>query len=152
MPLEGDYLPCRYQEVADQVALYEATAGQQGSEFAGGPCVILTTIGAHSGKLRKVALMRVEQDGAYVLVGSMGGQPQNPDWVHNVRAHPRVTVQDGPTVHDLAVREVANGERARCWSLALEVFARYDEYQERTEREIPVFVAQPESNTPDAYP
>jgi len=93
--------------------------------------VILTTVGARSGKVRKVALMRVSCQGGYVPIGSMGGQPQDPDWVHNVRAHPAVTV-----------REVLADERSRCWSQALAVFARYDEYQARTERTIPVFLAE----------
>lgn len=140
MPLTGTYVPSAWEPVADQVELYERTGGAEGSDFMGGPCVVLTTLGARTGHLRKTPLIRVEQDGTYVVVASVGGAPADPAWAHNLRAHPRATVQDGPVVHDRVAREVTGEEKARWWAVATTVWPDYDSYQASTERAIPLFV------------
>jgi deazaflavin-dependent oxidoreductase (nitroreductase family) len=145
MPIEGEYEASPWDWVSKQVARYEASGGQEYNTLrdTGQPVVIVTTRGHKSGKVRKMALMRVEHDGEYALVGSMGGAPKHPVWVHNVRADPRVMVQDGPEPVDMTVREVEGEERAEWWERAVAAFPDYAEYQERTERLIPVFVATP---------
>jgi deazaflavin-dependent oxidoreductase (nitroreductase family) len=148
MPLHGEYEPSTWGWVREQVDRYEATGGQQANTLrdTGLPIVIVTTRGNRSGKLRKTALMRVEQDGEYALVGSMGGAPKHPVWVHNLRADPTaVTVQDGPEPIDMTVREVEGDERAQWWDRAVAAYPPYAEYQARTDRLIPVFVASPAS-------
>jgi F420H(2)-dependent quinone reductase len=140
MPLTGEYVPSPDRRTREQVALYESSGGTKGLTLRGVPCVVLTTVGARSGKLRKVALMRVEHDGAYAVVASMGGAPTHPVWYHNAVAHPRVELQDGPQRWDAVAREVTGEEKARWWERAVAVWPDYADYQARTDREIPVLV------------
>jgi deazaflavin-dependent oxidoreductase (nitroreductase family) len=146
MPLEGQYEPSTWDWVRKQVERYEASGGKEYNTLrdTGQPVVIVTTRGNKTGKLRKIALMRVEHDGEYALIGSMGGAPTHPVWVHNLRADPHVTVQDGPEPVDMTVREVEGPERIQWWERAVEAYAPYAEYQDRTGRLIPVFVASPD--------
>lgn len=145
MPIDAAYEPSPWEPVATQVAQYEATGGREGGEMQGVPCVILSTLGAKTGKQRKTPLIRVERDGRYAVVASMGGAPQNPVWSHNLKAHPdTVTLQDGETVVDGTAREVTGPEKAEWWAVATEVWPGYDEYQTKTDREIPVFVIEPQ--------
>jgi deazaflavin-dependent oxidoreductase (nitroreductase family) len=144
MPLEGTYEPSPWGWVREQVETYERTGGREADTLrdTGIPVVVMTTRGHRSGLLRKTPVMRVEHDGEYAIVGSVGGAPKDPAWVANLRADPRaVTLQDGPEPFDVEVREVDGDERARWWDRAVAVYPPYAEYQERTERRIPVFVA-----------
>ena len=144
MPLEGDYEPSRWEWVRNQVETYERTGGREANTLldTGLPIVVVTTRGNQSGKIRKTALMRVEHDGEYALVASMGGAPKHPVWYFNLKADPdAVTVQDGPEPFDATVREVTGEERERWWRRAVAAYPPYAEYQERTDRVIPVFVA-----------
>ena len=143
MPIEGDYEASPWDWVREQVEAYEASGGREANTLrdTGLPIVVVTTVGNKSGKIRKTALMRVEHDGEYALIGSMGGAPKHPVWVHNVRADPKVMIQDGPEPHDYAVREVEGDERSAWWRRAVAAYPPYAEYQERTDRLIPVFVA-----------
>jgi deazaflavin-dependent oxidoreductase (nitroreductase family) len=143
VPLEGEYEASPRDYVAAQVSLYEATGGREGGTLEGQPCIILTTRGRRSGRLRKSPLMRVEHDGVYAVIASMGGAPKHPVWYLNLLADPDVTLQDGPAVHDLRARVVAGDDRARWWTRALEVWPAYDEYQTRTDRVIPLVVLEP---------
>jgi deazaflavin-dependent oxidoreductase (nitroreductase family) len=147
MPLSGEYEPSPRQWVRDQIQAYEASGGREANTLrdTGLPIVVFTMRGRTSGKIRKVALMRVEHDGEYVLVGSQGGAPTDPLWVGNLLADPRIQVQDGPDVIDLTARLVKGEERATWWERAVAAFPNYAEYQKRTAREIPVFVARPRS-------
>jgi len=144
MALEGEYVPTPVQWVREQVEAYESSAGSRANTLrdTGRPVVIVTTRGNRTGKLRKTPLMRVEHGGEYALVGSMGGAPRHPVWVHNLRADPgAVTVQDGPDPFAAVVREVSGEERATWWERAVAAYPPYADYQQRTERTIPVFVA-----------
>jgi deazaflavin-dependent oxidoreductase (nitroreductase family) len=144
MTLEGEYEPSPWQWVRDQVETYERTGGREANTLrdTGLPIIIVTTRGARSGKIRKTALMRVEHDGEYALVASMGGAPKHPVWYFNLKADPTaVMIQDGPEPWDAEVREVEGDERAAWWERAVEAFPPYAEYQQKTERRIPVFVA-----------
>jgi deazaflavin-dependent oxidoreductase (nitroreductase family) len=144
MTLEGEYEPSPWQWVRDQVETYERTGGKEANTLmdTGMPIVIVTTRGNKSGKLRKTALMRVEHGGEYALIGSMGGAPKNPVWVYNVRADPdAVVIQDGPEPFDATVREVSGAEREAWWERSVAAYPPYAEYQAKTERRIPVFVA-----------
>ena len=144
MPLEGEYEPSTAQWVRDQVEAYEASGGQRANTLrdTGIPIIVVTNRGNKSGRLRKTPLMRVEHNGEYALVGSVGGAPKHPVWVYNLRADPTaVTIQDGPEPFDVTVREVEGDERAEWWDRAVAVFPNYAQYQERTDRHIPVFVA-----------
>jgi deazaflavin-dependent oxidoreductase (nitroreductase family) len=144
--LQGEYEPSPWEWVRDQVAEYEASGGQRANTLldTGMPVVVVTTRGAKSGKVRKTALMRVEHDGQYALVASMGGAPQNPVWFYNLVAHPdEVFIQDGPTPFAVAVRQVEGDEKATWWERAVAAYPPYAEYQEKTDRQIPVFVATP---------
>ena len=154
MPLTGEYEPNPVQFVRGQVELYENSGGTQGttlSVLAGPddtqvrdlPVVILTTLGAKTGKIRKSPLMRVEHDGCYAVVASMAGAPRHPVWYHNVAADPRVELQDGPVRQDMLAREVTGDEKAVWWARAIAAFPDYAEYQKKTDREIPVFVLEP---------
>jgi deazaflavin-dependent oxidoreductase (nitroreductase family) len=145
MTLEGEYAPSASQWVRDQVDLYERTGGKEGNTLldTGLPVVIVTMQGNKSGKVRKIALMRVEHDGEYALVASKGGAPAHPVWYYNLKADPTVRLQDGPTPFDANVREVSGDERARWWERAVQAYPPYAEYQQKTDREIPVFVASP---------
>ena len=144
--LEGEYEPSPWEWVRDQVAEYEASGGQRANTLldTGMPVIVVTTRGAKSGKVRKHPLMRVEHDGEYALVASMGGAPQNPVWFYNLVAHPdEVFVQDGPAPFAVAVRQVDGDEKATWWERAVAAYPPYAEYQEKTDRQIPVFVATP---------
>jgi deazaflavin-dependent oxidoreductase (nitroreductase family) len=144
MPLEGEYEPSPSEWVRDQVERYERSGGSEANTLldTGMPIVVVTTRGSKSGKLRKIALMRVEHDGDYALIGSKGGAPTHPVWVHNLRADPdAVMVQDGPVPFEASVREVEGAERAEWWERAVAAYPPYADYQTRTERQIPVFVA-----------
>jgi deazaflavin-dependent oxidoreductase (nitroreductase family) len=143
MPLEGEYEPSPWEWVRDQVGLYERTGGREGGTLQGQPCVILTTRGRHSGHLRKSALMRVEHDGRYAVVASMGGAPKHPVWYLNVVADGRVTLQDGDKVVDMRARTANAAEKQEWWPRATAVWPAYDEYQAKTEREIPLVILEP---------
>lgn len=140
MPLIGEYEPSPTEWSAQQVEEYESSGGTRGTTMRGMPVVILTTRGARSGKLRKTPLMRVEHDGAYAVVASLGGAPKNPVWYYNVVADPHVELQDGPQKWDMVAREVTGDERALWWERAVEAYPDYADYQTKTERQIPVFV------------
>lgn len=142
MALEGTYVPSPNPRVRDQVALYESSGGTEGTTMRGLPVVIVTSRGARSGNLRKIPLMRVEHEGRYALVASQGGAPTHPLWYHNLRAHPQVQIQDGPVTQDMTVRELSGDERAEWWDRAVTAFADYADYQTRTGRQIPVFLAE----------
>ncbi|MFF4182413.1 nitroreductase family deazaflavin-dependent oxidoreductase [Streptomyces sp. NPDC001691] len=140
MPLDGEYEPSPTQWVREQVELIERSGGTEGMTMRGMPVILLTTRGAKSGKLRKSPLMRVEHEGRYAAVASLGGAPKNPVWYYNVVADPRVELQDGTVRRDMVAREVTGEEKAQWWERAVEAFPDYAEYQEKTDREIPVFV------------
>ena len=145
MPLEGEYEPSAQQWVRDQVERYEATGGREANTLrdTGLPIAVFWTRGAKSGKVRKNALMRVEHDGAYLMVGSQGGAPTDPAWVSNVRKAPdQVTVQDGPEPWDGVARELSGEERAQWWDRAVAGYPSYADYQERTDRLIPIFLVE----------
>jgi deazaflavin-dependent oxidoreductase (nitroreductase family) len=144
MPLEGEYDPSPAQWVRDQVEVYERTGGTQGNTLreTGLPVIILATIGNKSGKIRKTPLMRVEHDGEYALVASMGGAPKHPVWYYNLSAEPNAaTVQDGPEPFDVHVREATGDERIEWWERAVAAFPPYADYQNKTERIIPLLIA-----------
>ncbi len=146
MPVEGEYEPSTSEWVRDQVAAYEGSGGTEANTLreTGLPVIIVTMRGARSGKVRKIALMRVERDGEYALIASKGGAPSNPEWYANLTAHPsEVAIQDGPAPFDVVVREVEGDERAEWWDRAVAAFPPYAGYQENTERLIPVLVASP---------
>ena len=143
MPLTGEYEPSPESWVRDQVELYESSGGTQGTTMRGMPVVVLTTRGARSGKLRKAPLMRVEHQGRYAVVASLGGAPKNPVWYHNVVADPHVELQDGPVVQEMVARELHGPEREEWWERAVAAYPDYADYQKRTERQIPVFVLEP---------
>ena len=147
MPLTGEYEPSPTSWASDQVDLYERTNGAEGTTMRGKPVVILTTVGAKSGKLRKIPLMRVEHDGVYAVVASLGGAPKHPVWYHNVQAHPEVELRDLAQVGDYVAREVHGDEKAIWWERAVEAWPDYADYQTKTEREIPVFVLEPSPPT-----
>ncbi|MFJ1735411.1 nitroreductase family deazaflavin-dependent oxidoreductase [Streptomyces sp. NPDC088254] len=145
MPLEGEYEPSPTKWVRDQVELYESSGGTEGTTLqdTGRPVIVLTTRGSKSGKIRKTPLMRVEHDGRYAVVASLGGAPRHPVWYHNVKADPRVELQDGPVKRDMRAREVTGEEKAQWWERAVAAYPPYADYQEKTDREIPVFVLEP---------
>jgi len=145
MPIDGEYEPSTAAWVRDQVEEYESSGGTRGTTLrdSGLPVVVITNLGARSGKVRKTPLMRVEHDGRYAAVASQGGAPEHPFWYYNFRAHPQVELQDGPVKGDFVAREVTGEERAEWWKRAVAAFPPYAEYQERTSRTIPVFVLEP---------
>ncbi|MES9525597.1 nitroreductase family deazaflavin-dependent oxidoreductase [Streptomyces capoamus] len=145
MPLEGEYEPSPTQWVREQVELYESSGGTQGTTLrdTGQPVIVLTTRGAKSGKIRKTPLMRVEHEGRYAAVASLGGAPKHPVWYFNVKSDPHVELQDGPVKRDMRAREVTGAEKAAWWERAVAAYPAYADYQERTSREIPVFVLEP---------
>ena len=142
MTLVGEYVPSKAQWVRDQVAQFEATDGREANTLRGGddPIVVITSVGAKSGNLRKNPVMRVERDGTYVAVASKGGSDDNPEWFHNFLAHPEVELQDGPEKHTYRARLLEGAERQDWWAYAVETWPTYGEYQKRTDREIPVFL------------
>ena len=144
MPIEGAYEPSPWDWVREQVEAYEGSGGREANTLGdtGMPVIIVTTRGAKTGKVRKTALMRVEHDGEYALIASMGGAPKNPVWYYNLKAYPDgVAIQDGPEPFDVSVREVDGDERDGWWERAVAAYPPYTDYQARTERRIPVFVA-----------
>jgi deazaflavin-dependent oxidoreductase (nitroreductase family) len=146
MTIEGEYEPSALEWVRDQVEAYEASGGTEANTLrdTGIPVVIVTMKGAKSGKVRKIALMRVEHEGEYALVASYGGAPKHPVWYHNLVADPgAVQVQDGPAPFDVTVHEAEGDERAAWWERAVAVFPNYAEYQDKTDRQIPVLIASP---------
>ncbi len=143
MPLTGDYEPSPSQRTREHVEEYESSGGTSGTTMRGMPVIIVTSRGAKTGKLRKTPLMRVEHDGRYAAVASLGGAPKNPVWYYNLTAHRDVEVQDGPVKQDMVAREVTGDEKAQWWERAVAAFPDYADYQRNTEREIPVFVLEP---------
>jgi len=144
MPVEGEYEPSTWDWVREQVETYERTGGAEANTLrdTGMPIIIVTTRGAKSGKVRKFALMRVEHDREYALVASVGGAPNNPAWYHNLVADPdALVIQDGPEPFDAVARAVEGEERAEWWERAVAAYPPYAEYQQRTDRVIPVLVA-----------
>jgi len=143
--IQGEYEPSPWEFVADQVARYEATGGVEGGTLEDKPVIILTTKGRHSGKVRKTPLMRVEDNGTYAVIASMGGAPKHPVWYLNLIASSEVTLQDGANVYTMAARDVSGDERTRWWTLAVDAWPAYAEYQTKTDRQIPVVVLEPAS-------
>ena len=145
MTLQGEYVPSKAGWVRDQVATFEATDGQEANTLRGSkdPIVVITSVGSKSGKLRKNPVMRVEREGTYVAVASYGGGPENPVWYHNFLAHPEVELQDGAVKRSYRARLVEGEERADWWQLAVDTWKTYASYQEKTDRQIPVFVLEP---------
>lgn len=143
MPLEGEYAPSTSDWAREQAELIESSGGTEGLLLRGMPVIVLTSKGAKTGLLRKTALMRVEHDGQYAVIGSRGGSPTHPAWVHNLRAHPLVELQDGPIKRDYRVTEAEGQLRDQWWERAVAAFPDYAEYETRTERLIPVFVLEP---------
>lgn len=145
MPLQGEYVPSSAKWVRDQVELYESSGGTEGTTLrdTGLPVVIVTNLGASSGKLRKTPLMRVEHEGRYAAVASQGGAPAHPAWYANLLAHPLVEVQDGPDKRDYRARELTGEERQEWWDRAVAAFPPYADYQTKTDRTIPVVLLEP---------
>jgi F420H(2)-dependent quinone reductase len=143
MPLEGEYAPGALDWSRKQADLYESSGGTEGTTMRDLPVIVLTSVGNKSGKLRKTPLMRVEHDGRYAAVASLGGAPKHPVWYHNLVANPHVEVQDGPVKRDMVAREVFDDEKAEWWARAVEAYPDYADYQAKTERQIPVFVLEP---------
>ncbi|WP_373138545.1 nitroreductase family deazaflavin-dependent oxidoreductase [Mycobacterium marinum] len=145
MPLEGEYAPSPLDWSREQADRYLESGGTEGTQLQGKPVVLLTTVGAKSGKLRKTPLMRVEHNGEYAIVASLGGAPKNPVWYYNVVQNPRVELQDGTVIRDYDAREVFDQEKSIWWERAVGVWPDYAEYQKKTDRQIPVFVLTPVS-------
>lgn len=143
MPLHGEYEPSTSDWARENADLYMTSGGKEGTELKGKPVVLLTTIGAKTGKIRKTPLMRVEHDGEYAVVASLGGAPKNPVWYYNIVKHPLVELQDGTANADYRAREVFGDEKALWWERAVAVWPDYADYQSKTDREIPVFVLTP---------
>jgi F420H(2)-dependent quinone reductase len=145
MPLDGEYAPSPRSWVRDQVELFENSGGTEGTTLldTGLPVVIVTNLGARTGMVRKTPLMRVEHGGRYAAVASLGGAPKHPVWYYNLKAHPRVELQDGAKRSDMIARELSGSERAEWWDRAVAAYPPYAEYQTKTSRQIPVFVLEP---------
>ena len=145
MTLHGEYAPSSQQWVRDQVAAYEASDGKEANTLrdTGYPIVVITSVGAKSGYLRKNPVMRVERDGTYLAIASKGGADDHPEWYHNFVAHPEVELQDGPVRKTYRVHLAQGEERAEWWQYAVDTWPTYAEYQKKTDREIPVFVLEP---------
>jgi deazaflavin-dependent oxidoreductase (nitroreductase family) len=143
MPLTGKYQPSSFAFARDQVELYERSGGTDGTLQGGKPVIILTSVGAKSGKLRKTPLMRVEHGGEYAVVASLGGAPRHPVWYYNLVAHPQVELQEGAVKEDYQAREVQGADRDAWWERAVAAWPDYAEYQKKTDRVIPVFVLTP---------
>jgi deazaflavin-dependent oxidoreductase (nitroreductase family) len=144
MSESSEYVPSPWEWVRNQVEEYEQSGGERGNTLldTGLPIIVLTTKGARSGVIRKTPLMRVEHDGEYALVASLGGAPKHPVWYHNLLANPQdARMQDGPAPFDVAIREVTGDEKAQWWTRAVAAYPPYEEYQAKTERQIPVLVA-----------
>jgi deazaflavin-dependent oxidoreductase (nitroreductase family) len=147
MAISGEYAPSSAQWVRDQVEVFEASNGADANTLldSGDPIIVVTNIGVKSGLIRKTPLMRVERDGSYLAVASLGGAPKDPVWAHNVRANPQVELQDGPVKRSYVARELSGAERAEWWDYAVATWATYASYQEKTERQIPLFLLEPTS-------
>lgn len=143
MPLEGEYAPGTSAWAREQAEAFESSGGTKRAKLSGKPIVVITTVGAVTGKLRKTALMRVEHEGSYAVVASRGGSAKHPKWYFNLRADPRVELQDGAVRRDYIAHEAMGAERAAWWARALEVWPAYAAYQEKTRRVIPVIVLKP---------
>lgn len=143
MPLTGEYKPSTSEWARTQAETYEASGGTEANELRGVPIIVLTTVGASSGALRKTALMRVEHDGRYLVVASKGGAPEEPAWGRNMREHPHVELQDGAAKRDYDARELDGAERDEWWQRAVAVWPDYDQYQTKTDRRIAIFVLEP---------
>jgi F420H(2)-dependent quinone reductase len=143
MPLTGEYEPSTSGWARRQAELYESSGGLEGTSLRGMRVIVLTSVGAKTGKLRKTALMRVEHNGEYAVIGSMGGAPRHPVWYFNLVKNPHVELQDGPTKRDYLARESSGAERTEWWDRAVAAYPDYATYQTRTSRQIPVFVLTP---------
>jgi deazaflavin-dependent oxidoreductase (nitroreductase family) len=143
MPLTGTYGPSTAAWARRQAERYEASKGTEVADLRGRPIIVVTSIGAKTGLLRKTALMRVEHEGVYAVVASQGGAPRHPVWYHNLKADPHVELQDGPMTRDYLAREVTGDEKATWWARAVETWPAYATYQTKTSRQIPVFVLEP---------
>ena len=143
MPLIGEHEPSTSDWAREQTERFEQSGGMEGNTLRGMPIIVMTSIGARSGKLRKTPLMRVEKDGEYAVVASLGGAPKHPVWYHNLKQNPHVELQDGPVKRDYRAREVTGAEKAVWWDRAVAAFPDYADYQQKTTREIPVFVLTP---------
>ncbi len=143
MPLSGEYEPSTSDWARENAEKYMESGGAEGTELQGQPVILLTTIGAKTGKIRKTPLMRVEHGGEYAVVASLGGAPKNPVWYYNIKAHPRVELQDGSVAKDYEAREVFGDEKAAWWERAVAAWPDYANYQTKTDRQIPVFVLTP---------
>jgi F420H(2)-dependent quinone reductase len=140
MPLTGEYEPSTSRWSRRQTERYEATNGAKSGNLRGRPVIVLTSVGAKTGKLRKTPLMRVEHEGVYAVVASLGGAPTHPVWFYNLKANPHVELQDGATKRDYVAREVIGEEKTLWWDRAVETWPDYAKYQKKTDRQIPVFV------------
>lgn len=145
MTLQGTYVPSKADWVREQVAAFEASNGAEANTLRGGtdPIVVITSVGAKSGNLRKNPVMRVERDGKYVAIASKGGADEQPEWYYNFIEHPVVDLQDGPVKKTYSARVLTGAERAEWWDLAVATWSTYASYQEKTDREIPVFLLEP---------
>jgi deazaflavin-dependent oxidoreductase (nitroreductase family) len=147
MPLQGDYAPSTSGWARRQAEAYEASGGAKAGDLRGMPVIVLTSVGAKTGLLRKTALMRVEHEGQYAVVASLGGAPKHPVWYFNLVKNPHVELQDGPEKHDYVARELSGDEKAVWWERAVAAYPPYADYQKKTDRQIPVFLLEraPES-------
>ena len=143
MPLTGEYAPSPSDWAREQAEKFEASGGKEADTLQGKPIILLTSIGAKTGKLRKTPLMRIEHDGEYAVVASRGGAPTHPVWYWNLVKNPHVELQDGDVKRDYRAREVSGDERAVWWERAVEAWPAYADYQTKTDRIIPVFVLTP---------
>jgi deazaflavin-dependent oxidoreductase (nitroreductase family) len=148
MPLSGEYAPSTASWARRQAERYEASNGAEAGDLRGRPIIVLTSVGAKTGRLRKTALMRVEHEGSYAVVASLGGAPRHPVWYYNLKAHPHVELQDGPMKRDYQAREATGDEKALWWERAVETWPDYARYQAKTTRQIPVFVLEPVDISP----
>ena len=141
---DAEYEPSPWEPISQEVELYERTDGEEPSQLVGDQWIILWTLGAKSGKVRKTPLVRVtDGEGRYAVIGSQGGAPTDPNWVHNLRANPVARVHDGARRIDFTVREVDGPETETWWARAAAVWPAYDDYQARTDRQIPLFLLEP---------
>lgn len=143
MPLTGEYEPSTSDWARKQAELFERSEGTKGTTLRGMPIILITSVGAKSGKLRKTPLMRVEHEGEYAAVASLGGSPKHPVWFYNLVKNPQVELQDGPVKRDYVAREVTGDEKAVWWERAVAAYPDYADYQKKTSRQIPVFVLTP---------
>jgi deazaflavin-dependent oxidoreductase (nitroreductase family) len=146
MPLAGEYAPSPFDFSRNQAALIEGSGGAEGTDNQGKPVVVLTSVGAKTGNLRKTPLMRVEHNGEYAVVASLGGAPKHPVWYYNLKANPHVELQDGPARGDYDAREVDGAEYQAWWERAVEVWPDYAEYAKKTTRVMPIFVLAPKAD------